>query len=105
MAIVGYLKKFEATVLNENFQSGGACIDGVFDELFQGMNGRNNNLSGCDLVDNILRQGLYTAKRYRCVTGSAFGAGRRRGVYLHFIPHDGVGPLVPNKRSLDCSVR
>lgn len=53
MAIVSNLKKFEATLLDQDVERGRASIDSILDELLQGMDRSDNNFTSSDLVDDI----------------------------------------------------
>lgn len=65
MTIVSDLQKLQTAFFDENFERGGASINSVFYELFQGMHWCNNNLSGSDFVDNIWVKSLKTIRSVR----------------------------------------
>ena len=58
MPVVSDLEQLEPAVFDHNFQRRGSRVDGIFDELFQSMNGCNNNLPRGNFIDNILIKGL-----------------------------------------------
>lgn len=53
VAVIGDLEELEAAFFDEDFERGGTGVDGVFHELFEGMDWSDNDLSGCDLVYDI----------------------------------------------------
>lgn len=65
MTIVSDLQKFQPAFFDENFERGGASINSIFYELFQGVHWCNNNLSGSDFVDNIWIKSLKTIRNVR----------------------------------------
>lgn len=69
MSVVGDLKQFEPSILDDNLERSRASIDSVFDQLLQCMNRGNYNFAGSNLVDNILIKSL--DKAVSC--GSALG--------------------------------
>lgn len=58
MPIVSDLEQLQPTVFDHNFEGRRSRIDGILNELFQGMNRCNDNLSSSNLVDNILSKSL-----------------------------------------------
>lgn len=53
MAVIGDLEKLETPIFDEDFERGGASVNGVFHELFKGVDRCNDNFSCCNLVYDI----------------------------------------------------
>lgn len=62
-AIICDLQKLESSFLGDDFKRRGPRIYGVLDELFQGVDRRDDDLSGSNLVDYSRFQGLFRVVR------------------------------------------
>lgn len=73
-SIVRDLQQFQPTFLGDNLERCGARVDRIFDELLQGVHWGDNDLPGCDLVDNVLVQRTDAAGRGKGLFGCPFRA-------------------------------
>lgn len=61
-AIVGDLQQLQSPVLDGNLDRGGAGIDRVLNQLFERVDGCDNDLAGGDFVYDVLVEGLHAVR-------------------------------------------
>ena len=66
MAVVGDLEELEAAIFNEDFEGRGAGVDGVFNELFEGVHRGDDYFASGDFVDYVGGKGLESVRITVC---------------------------------------
>lgn len=70
-AIICDLQELEPAVFDDNFKRRGSGIDGVLNQLFEGVHGRDDDLARCNLVDDIWVESLQGVRM--CIYDSQTG--------------------------------
>jgi len=66
--VVGDLQQLQASILDENLQGRGSCVDSILHQLLQRIHRGHDNFPCSNFVDNILVKGL---DRFVSIIGTA----------------------------------
>ena len=64
-AVVSTLQQLETTLLHDDFERCGTCIDGIFHQLLQSVHGCDDDFTSSNLVDDIGVQSLQDTGQHR----------------------------------------